>query len=349
VEALPERRSADEPAWSAFDALVDVLRPWNVRVAGLEPEARGRLIQPELDALVLPDVPPGRAARELLARTREAFGVPTDVPIVVLTTSHAAERRTELLEAGADDCLSLPVAAGELRARVARLVRAGRRTRELLDLNGRLRAGFQRPPEPARDAEPAIRREGDYWTIAHAGVTLRVRDCKGLRHLAWLLAHPHTEVHALMLTEEPGDGDDGPWAADVAVATCGRRRGPGDAGPMIDARAKAAYRRRLETLKAMLDEARGFGDRARVERIAAEMDALTRQLAAAVGLGGRDRRVADAAERARINVTRTIGAAIAAIARHHRPLGQHLRAAVRTGMFSSYDPPPGVGGAWRVG
>ena len=99
----------------------------------------------------------------------------------------------------------------------------------------------------------------------------------------------------------------------------------------------------------MLDEARDFGDRARIAHIEAEVQALTHELVAAVGLGGRDRRVADAAERARINVTRTIKAAIAIVAKHHRPLGQHLRAAVRTGIFSSYDPPPGAGGVWRVG
>jgi hypothetical protein len=117
---------------------------------------------------------------------------------------------------------------------------------------------------------------------------------------------------------------------------------------MLDAEAKAAYRRRLEDLKDMLDEARSFADRVRCGRIEAEMHALTRELAAAVGLGGRDRRGADAAERARINVTRTIKGAIAAIARHHRPLGQHLRATVRTGTFSSYEPPLGTGGAWLV-
>ena len=117
---------------------------------------------------------------------------------------------------------------------------------------------------------------------------------------------------------------------------------------MLDAKAKTAYRRRLESLKAMLDEARSFGDHPRGDRIEAEMHALTRELAAAIGLGGRDRRSADTAERARINVTRTIKAAIAAIAGHHRPLGQHLQASIRTGLFSSYDPPPGSDAGWQV-
>ena len=194
-----------------------------------------------------------------------------------------------------------------------------------------------------------LRREGDYWTINHGGVMLRVRDCKGLRHLARLLAHPHTEMHALLLTMAPLDGDDECGAATAAEAVDCWRRGLGDAGTMLDTQAKTAYRRRLENLKEMRDEARRFGDRARVASIETEMHAITRELAAAIGLGGRDRRSADAAERARINVTRTIKAAIASIAQHHRPLGQHLQAAVRTGVFSSYDPPPGTDAGWQVG
>jgi hypothetical protein len=279
-----------------------------------------------------------------VTRTREALGLAEDLPVIALTGSAAAERRTELLLAGADDCLSIPVAAAELRARVARLVRAGRRARELEAQNRRLQAEAGPPIAPAGEVGQLLRREGDYWTIEYRGATLRVRDCKGLRHLGQLLAHPRTEMHALLLTTAPFDGDDAPGAAVAG----GWRRGPGDAGAVLDGKAKAAYRRRLESLKELLDEARGFGDRARVGRIEAEIDALTRELAAAVGLGGRDRRSADAAERARINVTRTIKAAIAAIAEHHRPLGQHLGAAVRTGLFSSYDPPPGTEAGWQV-
>ena len=45
-----------------------------------------------------------------------------------------------------------------------------------------------------------------------------------------------------------------------------------------------------------------------------ELDQLVAQLAAAFGLGGRDRRAASAAERARLNVTRAVRAAIAKLA-----------------------------------
>ena len=44
--------------------------------------------------------------------------------------------------------------------------------------------------------------EGDYWSIAFDGRTSRLRDAKGLRYLARLLAHPGREIHALDLVIE---------------------------------------------------------------------------------------------------------------------------------------------------
>jgi hypothetical protein len=39
--------------------------------------------------------------------------------------------------------------------------------------------------------------EGDYWTVAYEGSLVRLRDPKGLRYLARLLANPGREVHAI--------------------------------------------------------------------------------------------------------------------------------------------------------
>ncbi len=40
-----------------------------------------------------------------------------------------------------------------------------------------------------------FRREGDYWTVTFEGHTVRVRDLKGMRYLARLLADPGREFH----------------------------------------------------------------------------------------------------------------------------------------------------------
>src|SRR5205085_9873967 len=97
-------------------------------------------------------------------------------------------------------------------------------------------------------------------------------------------------------------------------------------------------------------EAVAFGGTERASRAASEKDALLQQLAAALGLGGRDRQISSSiSERARINVTRTIRAAIEKIGASSPEIGRHLRATIRTGLFCCYDPAPGAPGPWLVG
>ena len=113
-----------------------------------------------------------------------------------------------------------------------------------------------------------FRREGEYWTIVFDGATCRLRDTRGVRHLAVLLVHPHREISAVALE-------------------------------------------------------RGIED------------------------GVEPRRVApDCRERARINVTRALTAALGRIAAHHPALGGHLRATIRTGTQCSYRPDPRVPLQW---
>ena len=112
----------------------------------------------------------------------------------------------------------------------------------------------------------------------------------------------------------------------------------GDAGAMLDATAKQAYRRRLAEIDDDLDTARAAGDRVREAQADAEREFLIAELSRAVGLGGRDRRAGSASERARAGVTRAIRQAIARIKEHHPDLGQHLERAIRTGTYCSYLP-----------
>src|SRR5262249_57971922 len=95
------------------------------------------------------------------------------------------------------------------------------------------------------------------------------------------------------------------------------------------------------------EEARRFNDPERAARAEQEIEFLSDELARAVGLGGRSRTAASAAERARVNVSRTIGAVMKKIAAGSPALGQHLTAAVRTGYFCAYEPDPRVRVEWR--
>lgn len=124
--------------------------------------------------------------------------------------------------------------------------------------------------------------------------------------------------------------------------------GLGDAGDILDPEAKAAYRRRLEELEDELLEAESWNDTGRVARAREERDFLAREVAAAVGLGGRNRRAASASERARISVTRAIRGALLRIREHSPALGRDLTASVKTGTFCSYNPDPRLPVTWRL-
>jgi non-specific serine/threonine protein kinase len=184
-------------------------------------------------------------------------------------------------------------------------------------------------PADAAAGAPAMALEGDVWSLRYEGRVVRVRDRRGLRLLARLLADPGREFHVLDLV--------GPAPGQAAVA---------DAGPAIDATARDAYRRRVGELRDAIDEAEADGDAERAARARDELEFIERELAAAYGLGGAARRLDDPAERARKAVTNRIRDAMARIEAEHAALGRHLRASIRTGTFCSYQPERAV--TWEV-
>jgi tetratricopeptide (TPR) repeat protein len=190
-------------------------------------------------------------------------------------------------------------------------------------------------PTPATTAPGAVfRREGQFWTIAYGGRTARLRDLRGFRYIADLLGSPGRDFHALdLLTAHTSAdaADPTPGEVEVMIGTSSE--------PVLDARAKQEYRRRLHDLAEELDEARSWHDPERVSQLEAEVEAITDELRRAIGIGGRDRQMLSPAERARVSVTKAIKAAVRTIARECPPLGEHLAASIRTGGFCSYAPP----------
>jgi len=174
-----------------------------------------------------------------------------------------------------------------------------------------------------------FRNEGEYWTVSYEGRMFRFKDSKGLSYLAHLLAHPNSEFRATALAAGSQLSDDQSVPAD-----------PGDAGELLDGQAKSAYRLRIKDLTEELKEAKRAGNEKRGLKVEKEIEALSTELARAVGLGGRDRRAASNAERARVNVTRTIRIAIGRIKEHHSGLAKYLDKTIRTGTFCSYQPDP---------
>jgi hypothetical protein len=196
-----------------------------------------------------------------------------------------------------------------------------------------------------------FRREGEFWTIACWDKTFRLKDVRGLAYISYLLGHPREEVHVLSLASNSGGSQDdsaesvAEEQATQSDLTVGRM---GDAGEMLDAQAKADYKRRTAELREQLEEARELNQLELIERLEDEIEAVGRELSRAVGLGGRDRRVASASERARINVTRAIKIALERIGEHNPALAALLTSGTRTGTFCIYTPDSRLPSSWQL-
>ncbi len=246
----------------------------------------------------------------------------------------AARLGAPLLRAHADHALATSPAASDPSG--ARAVQ-GRAEAVLRDAGAspRLVFGPERVdgvagPAPALPRTGVFRREGRSWTLTFDGRTVRLPDAKGLHDLRHLLARPGTPVPATALhsSAEPG---------------------PADASPgidVLDERARNAYRRRLADLDDDIADAHDGADTEREARARHERDFLLAELGAAVGLGGRSRRMGDEVERARKAVTMRIRNAIDRIQAEHPTLGRHLSLCVRTGRVCSYEPESPV--TWSV-
>jgi hypothetical protein len=177
----------------------------------------------------------------------------------------------------------------------------------------------QRAPEKVAADAATFRRDGEVWTLSYRGRAVRLRDTKGMRDLAALIAKPGRElaVHELTGTTV------GVGATSIDLA---------------DRTAVEAYRRRLIDVESDRAEAEAMNDPVRAERAAAERDALIHELSSVTGLGGRTRRAGSDAERMRKAVGNRIRQALGRIEDVHPELGRHLRVSVRTGTFCRYEP-----------
>ncbi|HUR84392.1 MAG TPA: AAA family ATPase [Solirubrobacteraceae bacterium] len=194
----------------------------------------------------------------------------------------------------------------------------------------------------------AFYRRGDIWTIGPPGSQIQLRDAKGLTHVARLLGAPHVEFHALDLVAGPAMRGRAEPAVAIGAGLEIRPAGAGDSGPILDTQAKTAYRVRLEELQEEIDEAESFNDPERASRAREELTFVARELAGAVGLGGRDRKTGSDAERARVNVTRAIRTALKRISEHDAKLGRRLGTEIKTGTFCVYVPDPGDEPVWDL-
>lgn len=295
---------------------------------------------------------PGLAARVATARAR-VLAATGAVPAAIGTVETALDRlpatgvpllRATLLL----DLVRLHERAGN---RAAATVEAGRAAAVLAGLDVVLPATEIALLDRVRVAAPdasartpvhtaSLHRENRGWVAACGTTRTRLRATKGLCYLAELLANPGVERHALDLV----DRVEGAAADGTAVD----RRRLGDAGELIDAQARVAYRHRIEALRGRIDDSLATGADERAGVLQGELDELVHQLAEAFGLGGRARRAASAAERARVNVTRALRTATATLGEALPEAGTVLVRRLRTGLYCAYEPHDADDVCWIV-
>ena len=157
-------------------------------------------------------------------------------------------------------------------------------------------------------------RDGRIWLVRLGDRAAVVPHTVGMGYLAELIDHAGVEIAAVELSS--GHAVSGGTTSDQLV---------------LDDRAKAAYRRRIEELQREIDDADENVDLDRAARARAELDQLVAELARATGFGGRGRCFADEAERARVAVRKAIKRALASITEVEPVLGGEIASRVVTG------------------
>jgi tetratricopeptide (TPR) repeat protein len=225
------------------------------------------------------------------------------------------------------DGLAVALTARGTTGDLERASQLRRRARSIAEQLG-MRVMLDRLSHPAD--EWTLLREGGDWVLQAGAESVRLPDSRGLHYLRALVAAPGRDIRAL----------------DLAAGGAGLVASSAD--PVLDGAALANYRRRIDELKAELEAAERAGDTPRAERVEAEQKALLEELRKARSLGGRVRDSSPEAERARVNVTRTLRATIDRIAAAAPRAAAHLRVSIRTGRDCRYEPAPGGPNGWHV-
>ena len=179
---------------------------------------------------------------------------------------------------------------------------------------------------PASRAANEVRLVNGVRLLCYEGKQVQLPDSKGLGDIVTLIEAQGADVHVLTLV--------------------GHRLARMGADPVLDEKAKAAYKARLAGLTGEIEDAEDAGSPGRAETLRSERDALVRELAAATGLGRRDRKLGDEAERARKTVSARVRDALAKIGQVHPELADHLRSSLRMGTLCSYSPAKPVTWTW---
>lgn len=183
-------------------------------------------------------------------------------------------------------------------------------------------------------------REGDFWTLGFSKRPFKLKDLRGLHHIHRLLQAPGREVHCLELSTELAPAPASASYGDASLSVEGATE------EILDLQARTAYKQRLLDLEIDIQEAEEFGDLEKASSLREEMEKITLQLTAALGLGGRSRRAASMTEKARVSATRAIRAATKRMSAYDEKFADYMDSHIQTGTFSSYRKDPAAQLHW---
>ena len=207
-------------------------------------------------------------------------------------------------------------------------------------------------PAPVAPARPLpecryLFREGvDVWEIVFDGqpVSPPLRNCKGLKYIAFLLAHPGVEFYALQLVHEV-DGtayEPDPIYSGMTTEQLGEEglsiEDHTSSAQILDSEYEQACRENLTKAIAVKQLATARGDGAGVKVANEYIKHYRRALSEGRGLSGRRRMAATPVEKARSAVTKTVKRVLAKVRAEHSSLYDHLSASLITGTVCSYSP-----------
>jgi hypothetical protein len=187
-----------------------------------------------------------------------------------------------------------------------------------------VRAGAPVPRAP--DGRVTCTRHDRRWRVELGARAVFVDHNVGMLHLAALTANPDAEIAAIDLA-----------GGFTALAEAARNSGT-SAQPKLDRTAVQRYRQRLTELRDEIDRLESDGDQDSVASARMERDWVLAELAGGKGFGGRPRVFNDDQERARLAVGKAIRRALDRIEQADAVIGEHLRAAIHTGIRCRYQP-----------
>lgn len=189
-------------------------------------------------------------------------------------------------------------------------------------------------------------KQGDDWLYAYDGICRLLRDAIGPRYIAFLLKHPGRQFRITELVfaikgqyvSPAVEIYNGMSRDELAEYDLSKLDDLGDAGDVLDEQALAEYESELKKLGQELQRALDEGDTALVETLRRDEHLIKQQIEAGRGYGARVRKAADAVEKARKAVSKSVNATLKKIRKEHPSLGLHLSRWIHIGKSCSYEP-----------